>query len=190
LPAEAALFDRIDADQATEPKLNQNCDQQAEGMTRMSQRKTTSTEMTIVNQRTAPPQAEERSKAIPILECPPELSPVARQEWERIVAELIAKGVLSRFDRGALALYCTAYALAMEAAELVHKNGPIITSPNGYPHQSPYLSHFNQQVATMMRIATEFGFTPASRSRIFSWEQKNSLLIENVHEREGNKSPW
>jgi phage terminase small subunit len=44
--------------------------------------------------------------------------------------------------------------------------------------QSPYLSHLNQQVATMMRIATEFGFTPASRSRIFSWDQKNSLLLE------------
>ena len=44
---------------------------------------------------------------------------------------------------------------------------------------SPY---FNQQVATMMRIATEFGFTPASRSRIFSWDQKNSLVLDgSVH---------
>ncbi len=119
-------------------------------------------------------------EAIPILDCPPELGPAARQEWERIVAELIAKGVLSRFDRGPLAAYCMAYGLAMEAAEMVHKHGAMIKSPNGFPMQSPNLSHLNQQVATMMRIATEFGFTPASRSRIFSWDQKNSLLLEGT----------
>jgi phage terminase small subunit len=44
--------------------------------------------------------------------------------------------------------------------------------------QSPYLSHLNKQVEVMMRIASEFGFTPASRSRIFSFDQKNSLLLE------------
>jgi phage terminase small subunit len=32
-----------------------------------------------------------------------------------------------------------------------------------------------------MRIASEFGFTPASRSRIFSFDRKNSLLLENVN---------
>lgn len=118
------------------------------------------------------------AKVIPILECPAELGPAARQEWERVVSELIAKGVLSRFDRGPLAAYCTAYALAMEAAEMVHKHGAMIKSPNGFPMQSPYLSHLNQQVTTMMKIATEFGFTPASRSRIFSFSQKNSLLLD------------
>jgi P27 family predicted phage terminase small subunit len=128
-------------------------------------------------------------EAIPILDCPMELGPAARHEWERIVAELIAKGVLSRFDRGPLAAYCIAYGLAMEAAEMVHKHGAMIKSPNGFPMQSPYLSHLNQQVATMMRIATEFGFTPASRSRIFSWDQKNSLLLENV-ESDESKSHW
>src|SRR5690242_16571550 len=116
----------------------------------------------------------------PILECPPELGPAAREEWHRIVAELIAKGVLSRFDRGPLAAYCTAFALAMEAAEMVHKHGAMIKSPNGFPMQSPYLSHLNQQVATMIKIASEFGFTPASRSRIFDWEHRKSLLLEGT----------
>jgi phage terminase small subunit len=48
-------------------------------------------------------QAQIKSEPVPILECPPELGPAAREEWQRIVAELIAKGVLSRFDRGPLA---------------------------------------------------------------------------------------
>ena len=143
----------------------------------------------VAGQQQAPREVEE-TKATPILECPPELGPAARQEWERIVSELIAKGVLSRFDRGPLAAYCTAFALAMEAAEMVHKHGAMIKSPNGFPMQSPYLSHLNQQVATMMRIATEFGFTPASRSRIFSWDQKNSLLLENVEPRSDIDTAW
>ena len=36
----------------------------------------------------------------------------------------------------------------------------------GYPIQSPYVSIANRQAEIMMRIASEFGFTPASRSRI------------------------
>jgi phage terminase small subunit len=36
------------------------------------------------------------------------------------------------------------------------------------PIQSPYVSIANRQAEIMMRIASEFGFTPASRSRIDS----------------------
>ena len=42
----------------------------------------------------------------------------------------------------------------------------MIKSPSGYPVQSPYVSIANRQAEIMMRIASEFGFTPASRSRI------------------------
>lgn len=158
----------------------------------MSKRTTKSKDLKEIaagQQQTAQAAAEDM-KVTPILECPPELSPAARQEWERIVAELIAKGVLSKFDRLPLAAYCNACALAMEATEMVHKHGAMIKSPNGFPMQSPYLSHLNQQVATMMKIASEFGFTPASRSRIFSWDQKNSLVIENVESDNNDLAKW
>ena len=42
----------------------------------------------------------------------------------------------------------------------------MVKSPSGYPMQSPYVSVANRQAEIMMRIASEFGFTPASRSRI------------------------
>jgi phage terminase small subunit len=42
----------------------------------------------------------------------------------------------------------------------------MVKSPTGYPVQSPYVSIANRQAEIMMRIASEFGFTPASRSRI------------------------
>jgi phage terminase small subunit len=42
----------------------------------------------------------------------------------------------------------------------------MVKSPGGFPIQSPYLAIVNRQAEIMMRIASEFGFTPASRGRI------------------------
>jgi len=130
------------------------------------------------------------TKPVRILECPPELGPLARQEWHRIVGELTSLGVLSSFDPGPLAAYCNAYALWIEATEAVQKYGAMIKSPNGYPTQSPYLATVNRQAEIMMRIASEFGFTPASRSRIFSYSQKNSMLLEIVDKPYDESSGW
>ena len=99
-------------------------------------------------------------------ECPPELSPIARQEWSRLTAELAKLNLITHLDRGALATYCGAYALWAEAMVQIQKFGTMVKSPTGYPMQSPYLSIANRQAELMMRIASEFGFTPASRSRI------------------------
>jgi P27 family predicted phage terminase small subunit len=125
-----------------------------------------------------PPSEPKQSKSAKILECPSELSPAARQEWDRTVGELIAKGVLSTFDRGLLAVFCTSFALAMEAAQMVQKHGAMIKSPNGFPQQSPYLSHLNRQIEIMLRAGSELGFSPAARSRIFSFDHKNALVLE------------
>ena len=136
-----------------------------------------------------PPETKE-IEPVRILECPPELGPAARQEWDRIVSELTSKGVLSSFDRGPLAVYCNAYAQYFEAMQEVQKYGAMIKSPNGYPVQSPYLAVANRHADTMVRIASEFGFTPASRSRIFSFKLKNSLLLDAVNEPDDEIAGW
>ena len=106
-------------------------------------------------------------RPVPALpECPAELSPLARQEWMRLTAELAKLNLITHLDRGALATYCGAYALWAEAMGQIQKFGTMVKSPTGYPIQSPYLAIANRQAELMMRIASEFGFTPASRSRI------------------------
>lgn len=110
--------------------------------------------------------AKEEPKAIPVVECPPELGPVARQEWDRIAGALTAVGRLTVLDRALLAAYCNAYAQWLEAVEALEKYGAVMKSPSGYPVQSIYVSIANRQVEIMIRIAAEFGFTPASRSRL------------------------
>ena len=50
--------------------------------------------------------------------------------------------------------------------------------PPGYPIQSPYVAIANRQAEIMMRIASEFGFTPASRSRIAVPKDPEPTLFE------------
>jgi P27 family predicted phage terminase small subunit len=130
------------------------------------------------SQHTLPPETKE-TKPTRILECPIELAPLARKGWDRIVGELTSLGVLSSFDRGPLAAYCNAYALSLEAMEAVQKDGAFLKSPSGYPSQSPHFAVLNKQVEIMMRIASEFGFTAASRRRNFSYSQNNTMLLDS-----------
>ena len=91
-------------------------------------------------------------------ECPPELSPTARQEWERLTAELSKLNLITHLDRGALATYCGAYALWAEAMVQIQKYGTMVKSPTGYPMQSPYLALLWQIVsfAVLYRIPESF----------------------------------
>jgi P27 family predicted phage terminase small subunit len=135
----------------------------------------------LTNQPTDGPKSEAAGPSRPaseMLECPPELCAVARAEWNRIVGELIALSILSKFDRGPLAIYCQAYAMWLEASQAIEKYGMMIKSPNGHPMQSPYVSVLTKQAEIMLRIASDFGFTPASRHRNFTYSKSNSLLLE------------
>jgi P27 family predicted phage terminase small subunit len=115
---------------------------------------------------------------VEIPECPPELGTVARREWDRLAGDLVALRMLTNLDRAALAAYCGAYALWAEATEAIQKYGTMVKSPSGYPMQSPYVSIANRQAEIMMRIASEFGFTPASRSRISTPSQTEPTLFD------------
>ena len=123
--------------------------------------------------------AEPRPEAV-VPECPPELGPAAQAEWNRLVGELSALKLLTNFDRAALAAYCGAYALWAEATEAIQKFGAMVKSPHGFPIQSPYVSIANRQAEIMMRIAGEFGFTPASRSRIATPGLKEPDLFDEM----------
>ena len=120
----------------------------------------------------------------PILPCPVHLMGIAREEWNRVVNELTALGVLSRFDMAALAVYCACYALWVEAMDGLQKFGIMMKSPTGYPVQSPYVAIANKQAEMIVKLAIEFGFTPAARFRSFGYERANSMRL--VPDAQGN----
>ena len=94
--------------------------------------------------------------------------------------DLVALRLLTSLDRAALAAYCNAYSLWIESLEGIRKHGAMVKSPSGYPIQSPYIAIANRQAEIMMRIASEFGFTPASRSRIATPSQTEPTLFDRI----------
>ena len=112
--------------------------------------------------------------------CPTELNEVAQREWIRLATELGKLNLLTNLDRSALAIYCGAYALWVEATQAIQKFGIMIKSPTGYPIQSPYVAIANRQAEIMLRVSSEFGFTPASRSRIMSPTSAQPSLFDQM----------
>ncbi|MEB8385612.1 phage terminase small subunit P27 family [Rhodobacteraceae bacterium KMM 6894] len=107
-------------------------------------------------------------------EAPDHLTDAARNEWDRVVVDLVALGILTDLDRGALAVYCQAYgrwraaetALARMAARDTMTDGLIIKTKSGNLIQNPLVGAANKAMADMVRYAAEFGLTPSARTRV------------------------
>jgi len=100
--------------------------------------------------------------------CPPHLNPPAANEWRRIAKALQRAGVLTVFDRAALAAYCQAWGRWVEAEERLRETPPLVKTPSGYVQQSPWLTIANKQLELMGRYMVELGLTPAARSRVLA----------------------
>lgn len=103
---------------------------------------------------------------IEIPQVPPELSDEAKVEWGRVSQELAQLGLLSRIDRAALAAYCENWADWLDAMQQVRQYGKVIKSPTGSVFENPYFSIKKRCAELMHKFLTEFGMTPASRTRI------------------------
>ncbi|HEY2837764.1 MAG TPA: phage terminase small subunit P27 family [Pirellulales bacterium] len=101
-----------------------------------------------------------------IPECPEFLDDEARAEWMRTCAALKQMDLLSTADRSTLAAFCVAYSRWVAAEKATQKYGTVVKSPNGFPMKSPYLCIAESALEQMRKLATEFGLTPSSRSRI------------------------
>jgi len=98
--------------------------------------------------------------------CPPHLDEEARKEWRRIAKELFTLGLLTKIDRAALAGYCQCWSRWSHAEEELKKTGLVVQSPNGYPILSPYLPIATKALQQMQSFLSEFGLSPASRSKV------------------------
>ena len=100
--------------------------------------------------------------------CPPHLTRAAAAEWRRVAKALYEAGVLSTFDRSALAAYCQAYGRWVEAEERLRETSLLFRTPSGHVQQSPLLGIVHKQLELMGRYMVELGMTPAARSRVLA----------------------
>lgn len=100
------------------------------------------------------------------IEPPAALEGEAAKEWARIVPILEGMKVLTPADSMALALYCQAFARAVEAEATIRQTGMIIRTGLGGVKTNPAYAIAAAARAEMLKILAEFGCTPSSRSRI------------------------
>ena len=106
-------------------------------------------------------------KPVGDLSTPPEwMSDDQKASWNYALSNA-PPGMLRRIDRGALAVWTVAEDLHRQA--VIKQNGLslLVQAPGGSAIQSPYLPIINRQALIMLKAATEMGFSPVSRPRIF-----------------------
>lgn len=81
-------------------------------------------------------------------------------------APLVRLGIMSEVDDTALAAYCQAFECFVEAESKIRRSGLLIKTTNGNVIQNPLVGVANRAMEIMHKFLTEFGLTPASRTRI------------------------
>ena len=106
-------------------------------------------------------------------DAPDFLNAYATDEWYRVAEELHRLKLLTVVDLGPLAAYCYMYAQWRQASEALQKladndpvtHGMLVKRDNNLA-QNPLVVVARRAAADMVRYASEFGFTPAARTRI------------------------
>ena len=111
---------------------------------------------------------------------PAHLTGVAKTEWRRLYSELKAMGLITRVDRASLAAYCQAYARWVKYELVLQEKGELYKTASGSITTSPALWIVNKALDQMHKFAVEFGFTPASRSRLTLPSEKQADSFDKL----------
>jgi P27 family predicted phage terminase small subunit len=102
---------------------------------------------------------------------PSYLGKLGKKEWKRVAKELTALRMLTALDHTSLAVYCSEYERWREALEFLREKGSnyIVRDKDGqvkYVAQFPQVSIASNLEKQMRAWASEFGFSPAARTRL------------------------
>ena len=95
------------------------------------------------------------------------LSDSAAEVWRDLGKLLREAGLFTVVDRYALAMFCAAAGRWIEAERKLKETSPVlVSSETGNLYQNPYLHIANKAWGQMRQMLSEFGLTPAERSRL------------------------
>lgn len=98
--------------------------------------------------------------------CPEWLNEDAKLEWDRLLPELDSSGILQTVDMAVFAGYCDSLSMWKRSNKMIEKEGLTIETMQGGLKTHPAVSIRDKALEKMKSFAVEFGFTPASRSRV------------------------
>lgn len=111
--------------------------------------------------------AREPQFAKGIGEPPDFLDAYGEEEWRRVVPDLEAAGVTSRVEATALGAYCQAVSRLRKAEAEIFRDGITIMTESGLK-KHPAVGVAERSMVIIRAFASEFGMTPASRSKVKS----------------------
>jgi P27 family predicted phage terminase small subunit len=101
-----------------------------------------------------------------IPEPPKYLSKVGRDVYYSTAEELLKLGILNRVSLSIFVMYCGQVAIHFEAIEKLSQTALLISDKGDNPKINPYIKIANDSLMASVRIACEFGITPASSSKV------------------------
>jgi len=96
---------------------------------------------------------------------PPYLSPLAVEEWDRVLPMLEAMGTVTVADLTGLAVYCEAVSRWRTLAQVVGSSPPVIRSGD-LLIKNPAYSQIRDAAVEVRVWSREFGLTPSARAGI------------------------
>ena len=98
---------------------------------------------------------------------PEELDEWGRKIWDELVPQLVSLGIFTNIDKKLFFTYCNEMGLYEMATSKLREDGFVeYTGDKGYPIPSPWVGIKNRAFANAIKVSTEFGLSPASRTRI------------------------
>lgn len=100
-------------------------------------------------------------------DAPDWLDAEALAEWRRVAPTLERLDLLKPEDRALLSAYCETWSVYVAAVQRVRAEGLTITSPkSGVVHRNPAVTVAETARMHLLRLASEFGLTPAAEQRL------------------------
>jgi P27 family predicted phage terminase small subunit len=96
---------------------------------------------------------------------PSDLCVEALEEWDRVVPDLNAKGLLAKVDRAVLVTYCDAVAKQRLARRMLDVEGLMSTGQKGEPIKHPLWMVYTQSGTLIAQLAKELFASPNARLR-------------------------
>jgi P27 family predicted phage terminase small subunit len=103
---------------------------------------------------------------IKLADAPEYLTENAKQEWGEIGPPLHRLGLLTEIDLPVFEMYCLARGNVVAATEEMKSTTMTITTDKGNEVQNPIIGILNRSIEISLKLATEFGMTPSSRSKV------------------------
>jgi P27 family predicted phage terminase small subunit len=114
---------------------------------------------------------------------PKYLSKVGRDVYYSTASELLSFGILTRVSLSLFVMYCIEVAVYFDAMERVYKESFVLVNKQGNFVPNPWIKIANDSLMATVRIATEFGITPASASKVNAinpGESDKSKLVKRL----------